>query len=299
MRPPDTRSASLRVWPAFAGYVVAFVALVAADAALIAIPAVLASLGGAPTLRRGADAFAFSETLEASVRVFTGSAFGVALISAMNASVLASLATLVQAVGTSGDLRRELRLGQARAGLGVLTIAVIGLWGLALACGAFADLVDIEKNGTLGFLDQAFRHASAPSLALAVVGVGLFPGIGEEAFFRGMMLKRLRARLPRWPAIVVTAIAFGVIHLDLVQGSFAVLLGLYLGWLVERTGSVRPAMAAHALNNAFFVFAAGFSDQEETRGLWPHAALIGGGLAACAGAVVLVRRKTSGADDSP
>jgi membrane protease YdiL (CAAX protease family) len=281
------------VWPAFLAYTAAFILLVAADAALFAIPAALMMLawrsqGGAEATLESASA------VELSVRAFAGSAFGVAALSAMNATVLASVAIVTQSFAPTHGLREGLRLGRARLRTGVLVFAVVGFWGLALACGAVANLAGVGENGNLGFLDRALHGASPPALVLAVVGIGIFPGAGEEAFFRGMMLTRLRGRLRPWPAIVVTALAFGFIHLDLVQGTFAVLLGLYLGWLVERAGSARPAMIAHALNNAFFVLAAGVSRSDSTGAPSSYAALIAGGLGACAFGVWLVSRSKGG-----
>lgn len=279
------------VWPAFLAYTVAFVVLVAADAALVVVPAALMTLTWSGSATGPEAAFERTCAVELTVRTFTGSAFGVASISAMNAAALASLAGFTQSFLRTPDLYAALRLGRSRLGAGALLFGVLGFCGLALACGAAANLAGIGESGTLGFLDQAFHGASPAALAFAVIGIGIFPGVGEEAFFRGMMLTRLRGRLRPWPAIVVTALAFGFIHLDLVQGSFAILLGLYLGWLVERAGSVRPAMIAHAFNNAFFVVAAGASQGQETASPLAHAALIGGGLCACAFGVWLVRRK--------
>jgi hypothetical protein len=49
-------------------------------------------------------------------------------------------------------------------------------------------------------------------------------------------------------------------------------------------------MAAHALNNACFVFAAGMSRGDDHGGAALRVALIGGGLVACALGIWVVRR---------
>jgi membrane protease YdiL (CAAX protease family) len=51
-------------------------------------------------------------------------------------------------------------------------------------------------------------------------------------------------------AVPVASVLFGIIHFDWVQGSFAVFLGLWLGEITDRTGSVWPAVVGHAVNNA-------------------------------------------------
>jgi sodium transport system permease protein len=91
-------------------------------------------------------------------------------------------------------------------------------------------------------------------LALAVA-----PAIGEELFFRGYLLGALRGRLPAWAAIALTGAAFGLFHAS-VGGLVAVerilsstFLGLVLGWVCWRSGSVFPGMALHVLHNALMI----------------------------------------------
>jgi len=86
----------------------------------------------------------------------------------------------------------------------------------------------------------------------------------EELLFRGLLLSLLiRGGVSIGWAAVVTAIGFVLIHLpgwsfmtglgaDHVALAVSIgLLGLYLGLLVGRTGSVWPAYIVHAGNNAF------------------------------------------------
>ena len=77
---------------------------------------------------------------------------------------------------------------------------------------------------------------------------GLAP-VGEELFFRGFMLTRLRRVWSAGPAILVTAIAFGVIHGEWVHGVLATGIGIYLGLVTERSASVIPAVICHVANN--------------------------------------------------
>src|SRR5262249_32309235 len=87
---------------------------------------------------------------------------------------------------------------------------------------------------------------------LAVLVVGVLAGSAEEIFFRGYMQSRLVQRLPRGAAVLVTAFCFGGFHLDLLHGLLALILGLYLGWLTELTGSALPAAVCRVVNNAPF-----------------------------------------------
>ena len=96
------------------------------------------------------------------------------------------------------------------------------------------------------------RLRSAAPLARITAGwllaltAGLsLPAFAEEGFFRGLMQGWLREAWGRWPAVVATSAAFGLIHGDRVQGSVAFITGLWLGWITERFGGIRPAIFAH------------------------------------------------------
>jgi membrane protease YdiL (CAAX protease family) len=73
----------------------------------------------------------------------------------------------------------------------------------------------------------------------------------EEMLFRGYIQTGLAGRLGPARGVLAASILFGAAHMDAVQGPMAVLLGLYLGFVTEWTGSIRPAIACHVVNNLF------------------------------------------------
>lgn len=131
-------------------------------------------------------------------------------------------------------------------------------------------------------------------LALAVV-----PAVCEELFFRGLLLQSLRRSHSAWVAVLISGLAFGLFHF-LVESSVAPLrflvtsaMGMVLGWVCLRTGSVVPAILLHAFNNAILTSLA------LSRELWQEtppsgglvaAVLIGCTLAGAAGMWILSRR---------
>ena len=50
-------------------------------------------------------------------------------------------------------------------------------------------------------------------------------------------------------AIFAPALLFALLHLDLAQSITALVCGIFLGWLVERSGSILPGMLLHFINN--------------------------------------------------
>ncbi len=88
---------------------------------------------------------------------------------------------------------------------------------------------------------------------LGFLAIGILGPIAEEMVFRGGVLRQLlvifRNRSP-WVAISVSALIFGAVHGNLPQFIHATMLGLIIGWLYVRTGSILPGLVLHWVNNA-------------------------------------------------
>lgn len=80
--------------------------------------------------------------------------------------------------------------------------------------------------------------------------VGLLAPIAEEFVFRGAALRALLewTRKP-WLAIVISALLFSLAHMNPAQMVHAFLIGMLLGWMYWRTGSIIPGIAFHWVNN--------------------------------------------------
>ncbi len=72
----------------------------------------------------------------------------------------------------------------------------------------------------------------------------------EELFFRGLLFRSLRRRFGPWPAIVGSAVVFGLAHFELLQLPALIAFGLVLGFMAEKSGRLGPGIVAHAAFNA-------------------------------------------------
>jgi len=79
--------------------------------------------------------------------------------------------------------------------------------------------------------------------------LSLGAAISEELAFRGFILCGLSARLGSFGAITISAFLFALLHLDPLQSLLVFPVGIFLGYLVLRSGSLYPAILAHAVNN--------------------------------------------------
>ena len=69
-----------------------------------------------------------------------------------------------------------------------------------------------------------------------LLGSCLMIPLAEELLYRGVVERRLSLLCGSVPAIVLSAVIFGVMHWNVVQFLYAGILGLLLTWLLERTG---------------------------------------------------------------
>jgi membrane protease YdiL (CAAX protease family) len=146
-----------------------------------------------------------------------------------------------------------------------LAVVVLGLLALGQALESVVVLAGLGDSPALVLIRRMLEGTTGPDLFGAVVVLGLIAGAAEEIFFRGYMQSRLREHWPPLASVVVTSAAFAVLHVDisLVHIVLAFALGLYLGWVVETTGSALPAITCHIVNNVLFTLqtALGFTAQ--------------------------------------
>jgi len=109
-------------------------------------------------------------------------------------------------------------------------------------------------------LHEALRPKNAADALVSVVAIAAAPAICEELLLRGVVLPALLPALGGAGAIVTSAALFALIHWDLYRAAFTFALGLALGVLRVRTGSLLSPVLAHALVNTITFVAAPLTD---------------------------------------
>jgi membrane protease YdiL (CAAX protease family) len=193
-----------------------------------------------------------------------------ALLVAVPASSLTLIALALLAAGRPRSQR--LRLVPSGVPAREILVMVAGILALSQALESLVLLLGVGTGPALEWMTRTMGSTTPFGLALAIVVVGLLAPIGEELFFRGYMLTRLRQAWSPGPAILVSAIAFGIIHGEWVHGLLAAGIGVYLGLVTERSGSVVPAMICHAVNNTASVLLSAWIGSPHGRAL--NAALL-------------------------
>lgn len=86
-------------------------------------------------------------------------------------------------------------------------------------------------------------------LAICIVG----PIVEELVFRESIIHYLLKHRTHRWAAILFSAVAFGLIHLNPAQVPFAVIMGIILGIIYVKTGNIVLTSIIHIFNNTLAV----------------------------------------------
>ncbi len=106
-------------------------------------------------------------------------------------------------------------------------------------------------------MSEEYQNASdafyGSTFGLEILGSALITPFLEELLHRGVVFGRLRRRMDMWPAVLVSALVFAMLHFNIVQFIYAFLLGIVFALLVEKSGRLYPAVIAHIVANGLAV----------------------------------------------
>ncbi|MDR0659140.1 MAG: CPBP family intramembrane metalloprotease, partial [Mediterranea sp.] len=80
-----------------------------------------------------------------------------------------------------------------------------------------------------------------------ILSIAVFGPVLEELMFRGAITAALLKKYGPMKAIVLSALVFGIIHINPAQVITATLIGLLLGWIYYKTASLIPCILIHIL----------------------------------------------------
>ncbi len=128
--------------------------------------------------------------------------------------------------------------------------------GVAIAGFFFAGALNAVNRWIVG-PEIASRYDITPifdvrspfEAAFLVLGIAVLAPLGEELVFRGYLQRVLGARYGTMRAVIVTSVLFAAIHLNPASLLALFALGVVFALLRVWTGSIWPAILAHAMQN--------------------------------------------------
>lgn len=162
----------------------------------------------------------------------------------------------------------------SRPDLAVVGFALFGLFGLLPVIQWLGELnqmlplpdflVQLEKSQT-ELIEQIL--SGGISIPTAVLALAITPALCEELLFRGYLQRQFERGFGPAGGIIVTGVVFGLYHFRLSQALPLAVLGIFLGYLVWKTGSLWVPIIIHFFNNAFAIVATNIATNNPELGL--------------------------------
>lgn len=111
-----------------------------------------------------------------------------------------------------------------------------------------------SETETREMMESFLSTTSTSGFIVNLIMIAIIPGIGEELFFRGVVLRLFR----EWTknihlAVIISSILFSAFHLQFYGFLPRLFLGMFLGYLFVWSGNLWIPVIVHFINNAFAV----------------------------------------------
>lgn len=138
----------------------------------------------------------------------------------------------------------------------ILLILALGI-ALQFAIGNLLSLVEALVPGALEEYQELMEMAGITEFsALTLFSTVVLAPLSEELACRGVIYRLARKVSPKfWVANIIQALAFGILHGNLVQGAYAFVLGIILGLVYRQFENIWLCMLLHASMNGSSVLA--------------------------------------------
>ena len=133
--------------------------------------------------------------------------------------------------------------------LGAVFLWVGGFLTNQILVNGLAKLIPSMVENSDSLNSTIFEAGFVPALII----VGICPAIAEEAAFRGFLFGTLKHRTKIWIAIVVSAAAFGLYHMNFLQFFTGLYMGCFMAYMVYKSRSIATSALFHLLNNSISV----------------------------------------------
>jgi uncharacterized protein len=127
---------------------------------------------------------------------------------------------------------------------------------IAMATCLLASLIVNAINSMFSVPEQTYIEPfmlAGVGLWLPLITIAVCPAVFEEIAFRGVISSALDNVLDARDAALVTALLFAILHLSVLSFPHLLVMGLVLGYVRHRSGSLYPCILLHFCHNAAVV----------------------------------------------
>ncbi|WP_408072597.1 lysostaphin resistance A-like protein [Butyrivibrio sp. JL13D10] len=154
-----------------------------------------------------------------------------------------------------GYVRKDKKQGTYESGLkkvanvktiAFLTFASLGIYAFDLL---IVKATEILIPGSKELYSQIMGAVTGGNPIIAIITVALLAPFAEELALRAVMLKNSKKAFGMVGCVILTALMFGLMHMNPMQSLYAIPMGLLLGFVAYKYNSVVPAIIVHIINN--------------------------------------------------
>ncbi|MCH2209883.1 MAG: ABC transporter permease subunit [Fuerstiella sp.] len=148
----------------------------------------------------------------------------------------------------------------------------LSMWAILFELNLFVGIAS-RTESLRRMLETLVEDLEKTPLSVKLASLALAPAVCEELFFRGFLQNSLRSRYSAATAITASALLFGLFHIMVRDSLFiermipSSIMGVILGAMLERSGSVFPGMLLHTIHNGLLLCVAHYKTQLEHLGI--------------------------------
>ena len=127
---------------------------------------------------------------------------------------------------------------------------ILGFMGIFIASGVGRLVNLFPLDNIIGSYSEVSKEFISNPIPFQILTLCIVSPIAEEVIFRGIMYRRLSEYSDIMTAVIISAIVFGVYHGNLVQGIYALLLGIMLCYVYDSCHTLAAPIFLHMICNA-------------------------------------------------
>lgn len=135
------------------------------------------------------------------------------------------------------------------------TLKICFSWSLlAIVFGGIGYIWELyERSVHGGASGESALVSTLGGVTPALLFIAVFPAIFEEILFRGVMMTRFEKMFNRSISLAMVSMIFAIIHQNIHSLLWLFCMGLFLGFLRNKSESIFPGMFAHFLLNGTLI----------------------------------------------
>ena len=87
------------------------------------------------------------------------------------------------------------------------------------------------------------------NVAVTLLSTGILGPIIEELIFRGIIYNELKSKYSNMKSILITTIFFAIIHINIIQILYALIIGFILIFVYEKYNNIKAPIILHMASN--------------------------------------------------